>query len=179
MSITLNDIAAFVRDQTLAVEATVSGAGGPQAAVIGIVANEALQLFFDTLGETRKAANLRRDPRAAFVIGWDLDQARTVQLEGVADEPTGPALAAWQQTYFARFPDGVGRQAWPGITYFRVRPTWVRHSDFSGAEPAIVEFTAAEIAAWAAGRRSITPPPAGRDARQPSTAPSAARGDGQ
>lgn len=149
---TLTEIVAFVRKQTLAVEASLSGASGPQAAVVGIVANDALEIFFDTLGDTRKAANLRRDPRAAFVVGWDLAEARTVQIEGVADEPTGAALAAWQKLYFARFPDGVARQALPDITYFRVRPTWVRHSDFRGAEPTIVEFGGAELTAWSAGR---------------------------
>lgn len=149
---TLTDIVAFVQKHTLAVEGSVSGAGGPQAAVVGIVANDALEIFFDTLGSTRKAANLRHDPRAALVVGWDLAEARTVQLEGVADEPTGAELAEWRQIYFARFPDGVARQAWPDITYFRVRPTWVRHSDFRGAEPAIVEFGGAELAAWSEGR---------------------------
>jgi hypothetical protein len=41
-----------------------------------------------------------------------------------------------KKLYFASFPDGIERQAWPGITYFRVRPTWVRFSDFRGPEPA-------------------------------------------
>jgi len=45
-----------------------------------------------------------------------------------------------QQAYFARFPDGPTRLAWPGLTYFRVRPSWIRYSDFRGAEPVIAEF---------------------------------------
>lgn len=147
--LTLDEIAAYVGAQKLAVQTSVAAGGGPQAAVVGIVSNQRLELFFDTLGDTRKAANLRRDPRAAFVIGWSLDEARTVQWEGVADEPTGDDLRRWQQLYFARFPDGVARQAWPGITYFRVRPTWVRHSDFRGPTPAITEYGAAALAAWA------------------------------
>ena len=28
------------------------------------------------------------------------------------------------------FPDGPTRLSWPGIAYFRVRPRWVRYSDF-------------------------------------------------
>jgi general stress protein 26 len=148
MSATLTEIAAYVGKQILAVQSSVAASGAPQAAVVGVVANDALELFFDTLGDTRKAANLRRDPRVAFVLGWDMAEACTVQLEGVADEPTGPELEAWKSRYFARFPDGVARQEWPGITYFRVRPTWIRHSDFRGATPAIAEFGAAELLAF-------------------------------
>jgi hypothetical protein len=64
----------------------------------------------------------------------------------VADEPAGAELEALQRRYFEQFPDGPSRLAWPGITYFRVRPTWVRYSDFRGAEPRIVELGAAELA---------------------------------
>jgi hypothetical protein len=68
-----------------------------------------------------------------------------VQLEGVADEPAGAELAPLKERYLARFPDGREREAWPGITYFRVRPTWVRYSDFRANPPRIVELTAADL----------------------------------
>jgi general stress protein 26 len=151
MSASLTEIAAYVGKQVLAVQSSVAANGTPQAAVVGVVANDALELFFDTLGDTRKAANLRRDARVAFVLGWNLAEACTVQLEGLADEPSGADLEAWKTRYFTRFPDGVARQEWPGIIYFRVRPTWIRHSDFRGASPAIAEFDAAALAAFRKG----------------------------
>ncbi|HEX6767303.1 MAG TPA: pyridoxamine 5'-phosphate oxidase family protein [Polyangiaceae bacterium] len=129
----------FVREQPWAVEASVSASGSPQAAVIGVVASEAGELFFDTLESSRKCRNLRHDPRIAFVIGWD--DARTVQLEGIADEPTGSDLERLKALYFARFPDGVERARTSNVVYFRVRPTWARYSDFRGTEPAISEVT--------------------------------------
>jgi hypothetical protein len=135
------DILELLRRNLLAVESTRSWAGAPQSAVVGIVASDELELFFDTLEASRKAQNLRRDGRISLVVGWDLADARTLQLEGVADEPSGGDLARLKELYLARFPDGVARQAWPGICYFRVRPTWIRISDFSGAEPSIVEHT--------------------------------------
>ncbi len=46
--------------------------------------------------------------------------------------------------YFRAFPDGVDRQAWKDITYVRVRPTWVRYSDFR-AGGRVFELNAAEI----------------------------------
>jgi PPOX class probable F420-dependent enzyme len=132
------ELVAFLDRHRLGVLASVAADGAPQAAVVGVAVSDGLELVFDTLGPSRKAANLRRDGRAALVIGWDEEQ--TVQLEGVADEPAGAELARLKQVYFAAFPDGPTRESWPGITYFRVRPTWVRYSDFRGAEPVIVEL---------------------------------------
>ena len=128
----------FLRAHDHAVEATVTPQGAPQAAVVGIVTTDAFELFFDTLGDTRKFANLRANPRIAFVIGWD--DAQTAQYEGVADLPSGAELAALKQRYFAAFPDGPKREAWPGISYVRVRPKWIRYSDFRGDPPGIFEF---------------------------------------
>jgi len=132
-----SDLVEFLRKQPWAVEATVTTAGRPQAAVVGVVVSETCELFFDTLATSRKCANLRANPRVAFVIGWD--DAQTVQFEGVADEPSGAELERLKALYFARFPDGRDREAAGGVAYFRVRPTWARYSDFRGAEPVIVD----------------------------------------
>jgi Pyridoxamine 5'-phosphate oxidase len=85
----------------------------------------------------RKMRNLRADPRIALVLGWD---ECTVQLDGVADEPTGADLSRLQALYLARFPDGRERQRWAGLTYVRARPTWIRYSDFRCDPPENVEF---------------------------------------
>jgi len=122
------ELLSFIRRHRYAVQASTAGDGAPQAAVVGIAVTDELELVFDTLGTTRKAQNLRRNPRIALVVGWDEEQ--TVQLEGVADEPTGADLARVKRAYFDAFPDGPEREQWPGITYVRVRLTWARYSDF-------------------------------------------------
>lgn len=100
------------------------------------------ELFFDTVDSTRKVGNLRSNSNIAFVIGG-LSQGdeRTVQYEGVVDEPQGLELERLKTYYFDRFPEGRARQSWPGILYFRVRPRWLRFSNFSVAPPELVEFT--------------------------------------
>jgi general stress protein 26 len=128
------DLLRFLRHHKLAVQASVAPDGGPQAAVVGLAVSDELELVFDTLGSSRKAANLRRDARIALVYWAD---AVTVQLEGVVDEPAGDELARLKQVYFTAFPDGPEREALPDITYFRVRPSWIRVSEFSGATPKI------------------------------------------
>lgn len=130
-----DDLLAFLRAQKWAMEASVSVHGTPQAAVIGIAVTDDLEIVFDTNEAARKTANLRRNPRVALVVGWD--DARTVQLEGLADEPRGAELERLKAVYFARFPDGPERAAREPLTYFRVRPRWVRVSDFTGPEPKI------------------------------------------
>jgi general stress protein 26 len=134
---TRNDLLAFLRQHKLGVLATVSETGAPESAVVGVAVTDRLELVFDTLDNTRKCLNLRRNPNISFVIGWDKEI--TVQYEGIADEPKGQELDRLKQVYFAAYSDGPERQSWPGITYFRVRPTWVRYSDFN-APGKIVEF---------------------------------------
>jgi hypothetical protein len=137
---TLEDVLRFLREHPLLVEASAHVDGSPQAALIGIAAaivDGRLELVFDTSSRSRKHANLVRDGRIALVA-WHGET--TVQIEGRADEPTGADLARAKATYFAAFADGKEREAWPDIAYWRVRPTWIRTSDFAAAPPAIVEL---------------------------------------
>lgn len=141
------DLLAFMDSHTLAVQASVSPSGSPQAAVVGFVVTERFEMFFDTIDSTRKAVNLRRNASVAFLIGGMDGNERTVQYEGVADEPAGAELELLKQRYFSRFPDGPSRLAWPGLIYLRARPTWIRYSDFSVNPPQIQEFDAGRLRA--------------------------------
>jgi pyridoxine/pyridoxamine 5'-phosphate oxidase len=133
------ELLAFLRSQTLAVESSLAADGAPQAALVGIAVSEQLEVVFDTVETSRKAQNLRRDPRICLVIGWEHEV--TVQIEGVADFPVGAELERLLACYLAAHPSGRERLAWPGITHVRVRPRWLRFSDFSASEPRIVECT--------------------------------------
>jgi general stress protein 26 len=136
----------FLRGHRYAVEATTSADGTPQAAVVGFAVTDRFELVFDTIASTRKAQNLRRNAKLAFVIGGTLDgDERTVQYEGIADEPTGAELERLKADYYAVFPDGPSRLSWPGLMYVRVRPTWLRYSDYTANPPEIVELSASEL----------------------------------
>ena len=139
---TREELLLFLGKHRICVQSSVSAGGAPQAAVVGFAVSDRLEIVFDTLVSTRKLQNLRRDPRIALVVGWDEE---TAQIEGVADEPSGPDLERLKTFYFAAYPDGVERLKWEGITYVRVQPTWVRYSDYRAAEPRIVELTAHEL----------------------------------
>jgi hypothetical protein len=128
MAITRDELYAFIKARPLAVMASVSAKGAPEAALVGIAVTPELELVFDTLDATRKYPNLKRDPRIAFVIGWDGEE--TLQYEGLADEPEGDELERLKTLYFAAVPDGAARQDWPGLTYIRAKPRWIRFSSY-------------------------------------------------
>ena len=134
----------FLRLHRLAVQTSVSAAGVPQAAIVGIAVTDQFEIVFDTLQTTRKAQNLRHSPIALVIGGWAPEDERTVQYEG--DEPSGAELDRLKQVYFAAYPDGPSRASWPGLIYVRVRPKWIRYSDYNQDPPEIVEFRVEDLA---------------------------------
>jgi len=132
---------AFLRSHRVAVEASAAPEGGAQAAVVGIAVTDRFEIVFDTLGSSRKARNLRANPAVAFVLGGLVPgDERTAQYEGVADEPSGAELEQLKQIYYSVYADGPSRLSWPDLIYVRVRPRWIRYSDYTQATPLIVEF---------------------------------------
>lgn len=133
----------FVRRHRLAVEASLGPTGAPQGAVVAIAVSDRLEFIFDTVKSSRKHANLLRDPRVALVVGWDHEA--TMQVEGTADVPSSEELERIREAYFQAHPDGRARLDWPGIVHVRVRPTWIRYSDFNQTPPRIEELAASEL----------------------------------
>jgi general stress protein 26 len=135
----LNDLRNYLQQHRIAVLATVNDQGAPEAALVGVAVTDELDLVFDTLAATRKHANLRRCPRTAVVFSGPGEC--TVQYEGEASllDPEAAASAPFLAAYYAAWPDGRARAAWPGLVYWRVRPRWARYADYASG-PLIVEF---------------------------------------
>jgi hypothetical protein len=131
----------FLRTRRYAVQSSLHPSGAPQSAVVGIAVSDAFEIVFDTLATSRKGQNLRERAEIAFVIGsLEGKDERTVQYEGRADEPTGAERARLTEPYLGVFPDGRERQKWPGLTYIRATPTWLRYSDYNVDPPEIIEL---------------------------------------
>ena len=143
---TRQELLEFMQSHSLVVQTSVSASSAPQAAVVGAVVTDRFEIVFDTLETTRKALNLRRNPKFALVLGGLTGgDERTVQYEGLADQPEGEELERLKELYFVRFPDGRERQKWPGLIYLRVRPTWIRYSDYNVNPPVIIEWRQADL----------------------------------
>jgi pyridoxine/pyridoxamine 5'-phosphate oxidase len=118
------ELVGFVAACDLAVVSSLSPEGLPQSAVVGIAGTPDLELIFDTVASSRKYRNLKARPECSVVL-WKGEV--TMQYEGIAEETTADL---YKEAYFKKMPDGRDRLSWPGITYFVVRPKWIRYSDF-------------------------------------------------
>jgi hypothetical protein len=107
--------------------------------LVGITATGRGELVFDTSRGSRKYRNLSAFDHVALVIGWDNEM--TVQCEGTADIPTGADLDRCLQAYLAQYPDGVGRAHDHDIVHVRVRPCWLRYSDYRPWSFTVAETT--------------------------------------
>src|SRR5436305_9931547 len=107
MRLEKSTLVAFARQHHFCVVSTVSAARAPEAALVNFAVTDDLEIVFYALQDTRKAVNLRSNPRVAIVIGWEDD--KTLQYEGIADEPDGSELERLKSVYLAARPD-VGAQ---------------------------------------------------------------------
>ena len=135
----VDEVYRFMDRERLAVLATTDEKGQPEAALMGFAVTAELEIIFDTVRTSRKYPNLKKNPRVAWVVGCTSEI--TVQYEGVTQELEGEELAKYKKVYFAAFPDGPTRESWPGITYFVVRPKWVRYCDYNPGVRRIEEKT--------------------------------------
>lgn len=67
-------------------------------------------------------------PDLALVIGSENEV--TVQCEGPANVLSGPERARCLSPYFDQYPDGRERARDPDVVHVRVRPRWLRYSDY-------------------------------------------------
>ena len=133
---TKQELFAFIQEHKLAVLSTVNSRGAPESALVGIAVTPELEIIFDTVKTSRKYANLTLNQSAAFVVGTTSE--RTLQFEGEASELTGQTRTRYKAIYFMTWPDGPTREHWPAISYFMVKPTWIRYSDY-GETPAFIQ----------------------------------------
>ena len=156
---TREQLLSFIRSNPLATVSTVSIRGAAQAALVGVATSDGFELVFETLDTSRKFLNIRANARVAIVFGaagpyeTGKHDERCVQYEGVAEIPSGDERKRLQETvYFGQFPDGRSRADWPHMAYVRLRPTWIRYSDYNISPPLIVELEGAKLADFIVGR---------------------------
>ena len=125
-----SDLVEYVRAQADAVVSTLGPDGEPQAAYLSITATDAGELVFDAKADSRKVANLRRDPRIAVVVGGA--DGTTLQVEGTADFPAGPDLARCAHAYLTAFPQFADSLQSDAVVVIRVTVDWARFGDYRG-----------------------------------------------
>lgn len=132
----------FFYDQPMATISTVAqGSAQPESALIAFAETEDLEIIFETFVDTRKWQNLQDNPRVALVIGWNTKKHITIQYEGIAT----PIPSAKSEKYIKLFlaKDTPCTEKFlrdPRVCLFRIRPTWIRYSDYTNDNPKIIEL---------------------------------------
>lgn len=119
---------AYIKEAGSGVLSTSNREHGPEAAFINLAVVPEFKIAFETLITSRKYRNLQTDPRAALVIGGH--GKTTLQIEGFVDEPAEIEREEMIALYYNACPQNISHQNWPGVTYMRFRPNWIRYSDY-------------------------------------------------
>lgn len=130
----------FLKTQLLGVIATVDSVSNkPESALVAFSETDHLELIFGTLNDTRKFANLQHNPHVAFVItGGEI----TVQYEGVARLAGTPEETDEYRTiHLTKNPAAKKFAHLAQQQFFKVRPTWIRYSNFSIKPPSVFAVT--------------------------------------
>lgn len=112
----------------------------PESALVSFVEQDDLTLYISTRVTTRKYANLKKNPKVALVIGWELSNKRTLQYEGKASEMThATEVAGIKQLFREKDSPAQGFLDNPETRFFQITPTWIRYSDYGEHPPVMFE----------------------------------------
>jgi general stress protein 26 len=131
----VTDLIAAVRGHGLAVVATTSASGQPEAALVGIATTDDGDLLFNAPTAARKTTNLAANPKVALVVGWTNDVS--FQAEGLADPLSDEQRLNHAAAYEAQHPGS--RSLNPDFILYRVTPTWIRKYDAGVTPPSLTE----------------------------------------
>jgi general stress protein 26 len=127
----------FLTGHTTGVLATVSASGKPRARLVYYTSDDSFQVYFITLANTRKAADIAANPHAAFVVA-ETEAPRTLQVEGVITDLTetaevDPMLSDFVRMLMShtRFGVPLARFDASELRFYRLSPDWVRWGNFT------------------------------------------------
>ena len=126
----------FLKGHKLGVISTVNS-NRPEAAAIDFSETSAMEIIFTTLTGYRKYKNLLKNSKIAFVVGGE--ENITLQYEGVAEELSRAAFKKYYKRHIQKNPVEKKFAAMPEARFFRVKPIWLRFSDFTAQPSKIFE----------------------------------------
>ncbi len=120
-------ITAFLATRRHGIISTLHADGSVESALVAISETPALAITFGTFDDTRKFANILRDPRVAFVVTDD--ENIEVQLEGRARITEGAEHEQCKQRHLAKNAKTAKYADDPKQRFIVVEPTWIRFTD--------------------------------------------------
>ena len=129
--LSLSGFVQFVKDDNLAVLATISPDYVPEAALMGVAVSDSAVLIFDAPAGARKLSNIHFNDRVAVVIGWS--GGVSIQVEGSVRIVIGDERKHYEEIYASQFPNS--QVSSPSFEVFVVIPSWVRRYDATTEPP--------------------------------------------
>lgn len=135
-----DDALSFLVAHEAGVLSTISSENTSRSRLLYYTCDDSFNVYFITLANTRKVADLRKNHHASFVVA-DLNIPRTLQMEGTATDLTDtaevdPLLSDFVHRLMShkRFGIPLARFDASELKFFRFTPTWVRWGDFTFGE---------------------------------------------
>jgi len=127
----------FLGDQETGVLSTVSD-GKSRSRLVYYTCDDSFTIFFLTLANTRKVADLAQNPHASFVVS-EIDIPRTLQVEGTVEDVTevatmNPLLTNFVQELMSkrrRYGLPLEHFDTAVVKLYQLTPSWVRWGDFT------------------------------------------------
>jgi len=127
----------FLKSHKLGVIATAAGRQ-PEAAAVDFSETNALEIILTTLAFYRKYKNLKKNRKVAFVVGGE--KSVTLQYEGLAEELSRNAFKKYYKRHVHKNPIEKKFGVMPEARFFKIKPTWLRYSDFTKQPNEIFEL---------------------------------------
>jgi general stress protein 26 len=150
---THDEALSFLLDHEAGVLATISRSGESRARLVYYTCDDAFNIYFITLKNTRKSHDLEANPQAAFVVS-EMDMPRTLQIEGKVTDLSNtavidPLLSDFVHRLMAHQKYGIPLTHFDAgeLVFYRLTPDWIRWGDFTfgrGTDNVFTEIDTAE-----------------------------------
>ena len=129
----------FLKKNELCVLATASKTGKPEAAVMVYLIKDDFSILVSTETWTRKYENIAKNSQVSIVVGGFKNDP-TVQIDGLIEELAGEREDQAKKSIFSIHPEWKSYFQSPKSRFFKIRPLWLRYSDFSLQPPEIIQI---------------------------------------
>jgi len=135
----------FLRGNILATISTVNCKTlKPESALIAFAELDTLEIIFTTRKVSRKFVNLMENNHVALVVGWNPDPKHwiTLQYEGDANAISEEECSKYKKIFSMKKDTPCTEEFLknPVMKFFKITPTWIGYSDFTGKKPNVIEI---------------------------------------
>jgi len=117
-------VLSYLQENPICVLATADKKGKTEAAAVVYAFDDKLNLYLGTYKASRKYKNLLQNKKVSVVVGVDLNDSRTLQIDGTAKILEGKPAAVAEKALLKRYP--ALAEVFRGCAFIAVKPTFAR-----------------------------------------------------